>query len=265
MRRERLRQKAVPCAGRDSLAVWHALAEVHLHQQHLLLARQRTVVRRQDGLRHRDRQNKKGGAPGRSHGSPARTQGSISGRSSAISPGPKRAAASPCSQAPAQAASKALICWASRPAIRPVSTSPAPAVARVGGALALIAALPPRFRDHRVAAFEQHHAAGAAGSCARGFDLARAFIQQSGKQALEFPVMGRKHASIMQAVEQRLRIVLERGERIGIQHHRRAAFQRHIHQFARLPAHAQARPQRDGVQPFVRQQLGQARARPRTA
>ncbi len=51
-------------------------------------------------------------------------------------------AASPCSQAAAQAASNASIPCASRPAIIPVSTSPAPAVASQGGALALIAAFP---------------------------------------------------------------------------------------------------------------------------
>ena len=112
--------------------------------------------------------------------------------------------------------------WARSPAIIPASTSPAPAVASQAGALALIAALPSGVGDHRVAALEQHHAAGARGGGARRFQLAGAFIQQPGKQPLEFAGMGRQHAAVMQPIEQRVGIVLERGQRIGIQHHRGA-------------------------------------------
>src|ERR1700733_13247411 len=65
-----------------------------------------------------------------------------SGRSSAIKPGPNSAAAAPCSQTAAEAASKAGMPCAKRPAVIPVSTSPAPAVARKAGALPAIAARP---------------------------------------------------------------------------------------------------------------------------
>src|ERR1700676_1439412 len=70
------------------------------------------------------------------------TRGSISGRSSAIKPGPNAEAASPWSQTAAEAAAKAGMPWATRPAAIPVSTSPAPAVARKAGALAAIEARP---------------------------------------------------------------------------------------------------------------------------
>ena len=50
--------------------------------------------------------------------------------------------AAPCSQTAAQAASKAGTPWARRPAAMPASTSPEPAVASQGGALALIARRP---------------------------------------------------------------------------------------------------------------------------
>src|SRR5580698_2577326 len=72
----------------------------------------------------------------------ARLSGRIAGKSSAIRPEPNRLAASPCSQTAAQAASKAGMPWARRPPISPDSTSPDPAVARLGGALVLMAALP---------------------------------------------------------------------------------------------------------------------------
>ena len=70
------------------------------------------------------------------------TGGSKSGRSSAISPAPKREPASACSHTAAQAASKAGMPCASSPAQMPASTSPEPAVASQGGPLALIAARP---------------------------------------------------------------------------------------------------------------------------
>ncbi len=50
--------------------------------------------------------------------------------------------ASPCSHAPAQAASNAGMPCASNPAIMPASTSPEPAVASQGGAFSQIAARP---------------------------------------------------------------------------------------------------------------------------
>src|SRR5665213_2686536 len=73
---------------------------------------------------------------------PARAAGSVSIRSSATRPTPKRRAASPCSQAAAQAVSKAGMPWASSPSTMPASTSPEPAVASSGGAFSLIAARP---------------------------------------------------------------------------------------------------------------------------
>ena len=57
--------------------------------------------------------------------SSAKTAGSASGRSSAISPRPIARAAAPCIHTAAAAASYAPIPCASRPAIMPVSTSPA--------------------------------------------------------------------------------------------------------------------------------------------
>src|SRR5215467_2689168 len=63
-------------------------------------------------------------------------------RSSEIIPGPAAAAASPWIHTAAAAASKAGIPWARRPVISPASTSPVPAVASQGGALALTAARP---------------------------------------------------------------------------------------------------------------------------
>src|SRR5215467_10738237 len=63
-------------------------------------------------------------------------------RSSEIIPGPTAAAASPWIQTAAAAASKAGIPCARRPVISPASTSPVPAVASHGGALALMAARP---------------------------------------------------------------------------------------------------------------------------
>ena len=55
---------------------------------------------------------------------------------------PNVLAASPCSQTAAAAASKCGMCCASRPVTNPPKTSPDPAVASHGGALALIAARP---------------------------------------------------------------------------------------------------------------------------
>ena len=55
---------------------------------------------------------------------------------------PARWAAAPWSQAAAQVASNGGMPWASRPAMVPASTSPAPAVASHGGALSLMAARP---------------------------------------------------------------------------------------------------------------------------
>ena len=63
-------------------------------------------------------------------------------RSSAISPMPNCSAHSPCSQTAAHAASNAGMRCARRPKTKPASTSPDPAVASHGGALALIAARP---------------------------------------------------------------------------------------------------------------------------
>src|SRR5580692_4030619 len=81
------------------------------------------------------------GEPGlRSHGrvfdaypSALKTPGNASGRSSAIRPGPTARPQAPCSQTAAEAASNAGISWAARPATRPDSTSPEPAVASHGG------------------------------------------------------------------------------------------------------------------------------------
>ena len=58
------------------------------------------------------------------------SRGNCSGKSSAIRPGPNAAAASPWSQTAAAAASKAGMPCANRPVAIPVSTSPAPAVAK---------------------------------------------------------------------------------------------------------------------------------------
>src|SRR5262249_23115935 len=60
------------------------------------------------------------------------TRGKISGRSSAMSPGPNASPHLPCSQAPAAAASKLGMPWPINPEMRPVNTSPDPAVARNG-------------------------------------------------------------------------------------------------------------------------------------
>src|SRR5208282_5049760 len=49
-----------------------------------------------------------------------KTRGSASGKSSEMRPGPKARAAAPCSQTPAEAASKAGTPWAARPATKPV-------------------------------------------------------------------------------------------------------------------------------------------------
>ena len=57
------------------------------------------------------------------------TMGISSMTSSAINPGPNRAADRPCIQAAAHAASKGGIPWASSPSTMPDSTSPLPAVA----------------------------------------------------------------------------------------------------------------------------------------
>ena len=70
------------------------------------------------------------------------TGSSASGRSSAISPGPKPRAASACIQTAAQAASKGGILCAISPAQMPDSTSPEPAVASSGVPFELIAARP---------------------------------------------------------------------------------------------------------------------------
>ena len=59
-----------------------------------------------------------------------------------IGSGTNSLAASPCSQAPAQAASKPGMFCASNPEIKPAKTSPAPAVANVAGEFAVIAARP---------------------------------------------------------------------------------------------------------------------------
>src|ERR1051326_8992169 len=68
--------------------------------------------------------------------------GTASLKSSAIRPGPTWVAASPCTQAAAAAASKPGMPWARSPAIKPASTSPAPAVVSHGGALSLTPARP---------------------------------------------------------------------------------------------------------------------------
>ena len=70
------------------------------------------------------------------------TKGSVSGRSSAIRPGPKALAAAPCSQTAALVAANPVIPWASKPRTMPPSTSPVPAVASHGLVVALIDAFP---------------------------------------------------------------------------------------------------------------------------
>src|SRR5215470_17514009 len=73
------------------------------------------------------------------------TAGSVSGKSSAINPGPASRAASPCIQTPMLAASKAGTPCAIRPAMMPASTSPAPAVElRAAGMLVADVAEQPR-------------------------------------------------------------------------------------------------------------------------
>jgi hypothetical protein len=60
----------------------------------------------------------------------------------------------------------------------PPKTSPDPAVANVGGALALMIARPFRGRDYRISAFQDNNAATSAGSSARAGELVPAWIEQ---------------------------------------------------------------------------------------
>ena len=99
----------------------------------------------------------------------------------------------------------------------------------------------------------------AGGSGANGFDLSTGFIEQAGKESLKFTGMGRQNASFMQPVEQGLRIVLERRQRVGIQNHPCPALQDRIHQRAGFTAHPQARSDHHRVEPLVRKHLRQSR------
>ncbi len=77
----------------------------------------------------------------------------------------------------------------SRPAAIPASTSPEPAVASQGAALALIAARPSERRDHRVRPLEDDRSLGEQRRFARAFDFRQVFVcdefrEDSGEFAL---------------------------------------------------------------------------------
>ena len=80
---------------------------------------------------------------------------------------------------------------ASRPAIIPDSTSPAPAVASHGGALAAMVARPSGDGHHRVRSLEQHDGAAAFGGCPHPFEFRAKwmFVADVAEQAGKFSLM----------------------------------------------------------------------------
>jgi uncharacterized protein YecE (DUF72 family) len=108
--------------------------------------------------------------------------------------GPAALPASPCSHAAAQAASKAGMPCASRPAITPARTSPEPAVARAGVALELIAARPSGAAIDRVRPLVKHDRIGPAGRLGRLVEFRQRPIGgQIRKQSRELALMWRQH------------------------------------------------------------------------
>ena len=70
--------------------------------------------------------------------------------------------------------------------------------------------------------------------------------------------MRRQHAILAQLQEEVLRLVLERGQRVGIQHHGRLRRQNRADQFLRCAADANTGADDHAVQPLIFQQIGQS-------
>jgi hypothetical protein len=156
------------------------------------------------------------------------TFGNSSGKSSAISPGPKLRAHSTCSQAPVQAASKG------EPARQKPGDEPRQHIARprrrqprrrtviVGGVDRTAAR---GVGDHRVGAFVQHHAARPLRRLPRRIDLGiggafggggRELLGNVGEEARELPGMGGQDAPVVQGGEE-VGVLGEDGEGVGVE------------------------------------------------
>ena len=132
----------------------------------------------------------------------------------------------------------------------PASTSPLPAVARSGGALALIATRPSGAAITVSAPFSTMTAPLCRGRAPRPFGLAAAGIEQAGELAL---VRGHHHRRADRR-EQGLRITGERGQRIGVEHRPLAGFEDRQGLVAGFAADPGARADQRGIAPPVREQ-----------
>ena len=164
-------------------------------------------------------------------------------------PGPASLPASPCSQTAALAASKAGMPCASRPAMKPASTSPEPAVASQGGAFSVIEARPSGAATTVSEPFSSTTAPDVCGRRRARDHILMHFqplVRSDLNKRANSPSCGVStvgaDASRLDRGKQRLGRLGEARQRVGVEHHRPLARERRQHH---VP-HRRARPRRPG-------------------
>ncbi len=175
------------------------------------------------------------------------TGGSSSMMSSATSPGPKREAAAPCSQAAAAPARCGDMPWATKPSATPARTSPLPAVASSGGALALMTAQP----------------SGAATTVSAPLRSMAAPLVPAAWRALVSlsPASAkrrrRQQCRAVDGADELIGAAGEGGENIGIEDDGAACRERRADELAGFSAGAEPGPEKNGIAPLVGKERGE--------